>query len=403
MPQGTMTTLAAQLAGESSILDGISEPISLNEVYRAIFRNLKNDFKVLAECLGYQFGEATAKPWDLVWVPPGQTVTKGSPRSAFANAAWHTVTGPAFAPDYANHPAQGDGADQLMGEGACSIEFTNLKLTYSTPVLDEASLRWVDAPSSKSLYQLPIDNRKSPTDATLSFSAQAFQQGVVGAVTEKNWNLGWNWQLTANETYNSGGEDMMFPSFSLSLTESGGMTGSGGGSEQTSTQTSIGTTTTVTISEVVPSGDFGVYEVTAMSGTGAVNFTCVATLEYSVSIYGLIRPAGYTDGGYTGNYFNGDDPKASLSCTLGDKNTPWWDALADNFDQDDGSGIGGWEWRKMANAYPGFKWLDYVKGVRASGKASSSFPVNGVMAAVQRSDVQWTVVSVGLEPPPGLE
>ncbi len=377
MSPDALEALAANLDGASSLLDGLSQPIDLAlvdyNIYTAVFQDLAN----LANYLGYGWVAGVNGQYvgqDYHYVAPGAT--------GLANG-FHTVTGPGFEPNM-NGNASG-----YMNQKRCSIEFISPRMTYSDPVFDQSSLRWVDAPASTDIVQFEVDNLVGTTPVTSTFNCEYFRTGQAGAATQKSWQNGWNWQLSSTQTFNSGAAEAMFAKFSISVTESGGMTGSTGGNSSTTSSISQGTQETMTFSKATDAYTKGVYAVRTQSGTAAINFSCTATLEFGVRFFGFLRWGGghaFTGSTNYHNTYSGSGDRPTMDFSLGDATTPWWSALKQAIT----TNASPWAWDKMAANYGIAGWLD---GLASGGAQRCTFPIAGVTASMQRQTANWVTVS----------
>jgi hypothetical protein len=371
--------LADNLSGKTSLLDGIAQPIDLNAVNYHIYTSVLPDLCRLAEYLGYGWyhGVNGSGPGqDYIFVNAGE---KGD-----ANP-FHQVTGPGFEPNM-THSGKLEG---YMSDKRLSLEFVNSHLTYTDPVFDQGSLRWVDEPQNIDIVQFVVDNLKGTSKVSTNFTCEYFTTGQAGAATQKSWQKGWSTQVTSNQTYNNGIVGAMFAKFSISLNESVGASGSTGGNQSTNTSLSEGTRAAIAFSKDTAGFCKGVYAVQTQSGVAAIDFNCMATLEYAVRFYGFLRwgqgkpftgPTNYH------NQFSGSGKRPTFDFTLGNANTPWWTALGEAVSMN----ASPWAWDKMIANYQCGDWL--AKLVH-TGKERSTFPIAGVTASMQRKSANWTTVS----------
>ena len=388
-----------QLAGKAppsdpSILDGLAQPIRLEDAQVVIFRAIFPQLAAMADNLGYgwvggvnsdQVGE------DYIYVGPGTVLTSSDKKT--------TITGPAFAPNLVKGPNASANGTGYMGDIRTSFEFTDVALVTVDSVKGGSLVMGPETEAQPdSITTFSVDNSAAQAPTTSRFSAQIFTQSAVGVATSKSFSSDFHWDVSMTETFQYGGE--MFPMVSVSSTQSVGASSSSSQSDTTSNNLTKGTTNTYEFSHETPAGVLGEYSIMADSGTVAVAFTSKVVLQFGVKIHGFLRWGGGKPFQGPTNYhvqFSGSGDRPMFDMQFGGKYKSFWQDLADQVAQN----AAPWNWNAMFQQIPGSQ--ANVQALIAKVQQVCKFPMDGVMASIKRDNVRFKTVSetrAGAQPTP---
>jgi hypothetical protein len=392
-----LKSLASSLVDDNPNLAGLAEPIDLEQVKYRIFKSVLRPLSYLADRLGYGWvaginavsdrntGKGINLGEDYIWIDSGQKGGRGD---------WYEFTGPGFSPNYTRQDGVKRDEDQYKFWDRTSFEFVDVGLVYQDT--EYSNPRWLDLKDT-TLYDYDVDNTASGNPVTTNFSLEYFKQGQVGATSQRTWSSNFSWSASSTISYNSGGEGMMFPSVSVSLTTTAGgneSSGSSRSSNNISTLLTSGEHGNINITHATPAYTRGKYGVMGQSGTAVLDFQGKATLVFGVKIHGFLRWGGEGTERfrYPTNFHNdytksGDRP--TFEFTLGGKKPdgsiePFWVALARAVN----TNAAPWNWTAMIN--DGGRSI--VDGLIKDSARMCSFPIKGVMAGIQRNNVRWVVI-----------
>jgi hypothetical protein len=365
-----------------SVVDRLKQPIRLEDLKRAVFKEIFPQLAYLAHCLGYGWvGGVNSNNVgsDYVYVPTGTTV-RGS--------GGYTITGPAFAPNLIQGPNPDANAGQgYMSDLRTSFEFTDVSVRQDGS--EQGDPVWTQG-QPDSITTFSVENAGSVTKVGSSFTTEVFMQSQVGASTQKSFSDDWHFDVSSTLEVSAGGKGAMFPSVSLSVTASGGESHSKSQSDSTSNSLTDGVTETHTFQHDTPAGYSGEYSIVTDRGTVQVPFSSNSELVFGIKIHGFLRwGGGHPFQGETNYHMNhsGSGGRPTVDALFGGKGTPCWQDLEDQSASNDAP----WAWNSMFQQVQGSK--ENVAALIASIKNISKFPVAGVMATIKRSNVRFKTIS----------
>jgi hypothetical protein len=358
-----------------SILAEAHKPITLEDLeYRAFSRVLQR-LCTLANGMGYAWVggiNSNRVGGDYIFLPRGQTM--GHPNGDY------TITGPAYIgnPNRSANPDPGSGGG-YWSDSRTSFEFFDVKVVQDGATAKDVIFQADPQPAT--IHSFEVDNIQGQTPVTGTINLTAFTQGEVGASATEEWSSAWHMDVSATETFSAGGG--MFPSASLSLTESAGYSKTDGGSRMTSNSVTNGSTDEYSFSYETPAGYRGKYTITASQGTATLPFSSSARLTFGVKIYNFLR---YDDG--KAHYYPSGDSRPFICAVFGggDKH------FTEDLDAWTREKAAPWDWERMFAEHPETKWA--VDSLVQSAAHDTGFPAAGVLATITRSDVTFKTISV---------
>jgi hypothetical protein len=387
--QSDLSKLASTLpAAPASILDGLPEPIRIEDIQYAIFKHIFQGIANVANDLGYGWVAGVNSNFvggDYVYVDPGKTI-QGS--------GGYTITGPAFAPNLKQGPSPDPGAGSgYDSDLRTSIEFFDVSVQQMSNT--EGDGTFTDGTPDR-ITTFTVDNTASVAPTSSVFTTEVFTQSQVGAATSRSWSDDWHFDVSSTQTVSAGGKGAMFPSVSLSFTEGYGQSHSTSGSTSSSNSLTDGVTETHSFSHSTPAGYLGQYSIIASSGMASVPFATDSVLVFGVKIHGFLRWGGGKPFQGGTNYhivYSGSGDRPVFDYVIGGKGQPFWQDLQDQVNHNSAP----WAWTAMFGQLAGSE--SRVKGLMADAESVVKLPIRGVMASIKRDNVAFKTISE-VEPTP---
>lgn len=378
-----LKAMSLSMLSPGSLLDGMSN-IDAEAVREKVFKNVFGYIAQLADYLGYSWIGGRTLQNDIrgyVYVRTDNTMDTPEQRGE-DNAGYEHITGPGFVPDMAGSfdgYREGDRTTFQFPENWLSFS----EVQYGTP--QELNER------KDSLISFTIDNDAGSSSTTTSVTLNYFSQGQVQSSVGTNWSKNDHWDISSTQTVNLGEPAQMYPSATLSMTESGGGSSTSGGDASTSKsfQASVGETLTHTIT--TPAHTSSEYALQATTYDVFIPFKATATLNFSVFFHGFMKWGGgnrFQGGTNYSNEASGSGDRPTLDWRVGSKTETFFTALAREITDSSGT----WNWAACENTYPALKGFLSTLTSQAFIDQHCTFPVTGALAGVSRREVAFVTV-----------
>ncbi|HEX3437062.1 MAG TPA: aerolysin family beta-barrel pore-forming toxin, partial [Pseudacidobacterium sp.] len=170
-----------------------------------------------------------------------------------------------------------------------TIIFENLDLQFSDV---SYGIPKVTNEKVDTLAEVMIDNARGTNDIRSELALEYFEQGTVEAALGHNWQNTINWDFRTEQTFNFGVKSAMFPSASISLSESVGGNHSKGGSANRTQSLQQGQRQTFRHEVITSRHNVETYVASASSSSCVIPFSATATLACSCKVHGFLRWGG---------------------------------------------------------------------------------------------------------------